>query len=68
MSGHLIGVIRARGAQARVCPGRRVPVLRDQLVGLAGRLVLGHVELAAAVEPLLLTEHIGGHRLASAGL
>jgi hypothetical protein len=34
----------------------------------AGRLVLGHVELAAAVEPLLLPKDVGGHRLAPAGL
>jgi len=36
--------------------------------GLAGRLVLGYVELTAPVEPLLLTKDVGGHRLAPADL
>ena len=66
---HLAGLAQARGAQARVCHGAAVhPVIRDQIAGLARRLVLGHVELAAAVEPLLLAKDVGGHRLPPAVL
>jgi hypothetical protein len=35
---------------------------------LALLLALGHVELAAAVEPLLLAKNVGGHRLPPVGL
>jgi hypothetical protein len=68
-AGHLAGLAQARG--------RRIESATEQLRtrssaissrALARRLVLGHVELAAAVEPLLLAKDVGGHRLPSAVL
>ena len=65
---HLIGLARARGRRLESARAAAYPVIRDQLAGHGGRLVLGYVELAAAVKPLLLTKDIGGHRLAPADL
>ena len=65
---YLIGLAWQEGA-SRVCPGAAAyPVISDQLAPWRWRLVLGHVELAAAVEPLLLAKDVGGHRLPPAGL
>src|SRR5260370_26798015 len=56
-------------AQAPVRPGSHAPAIADQRAGALGWLsVIWHVELAAAVEPLLLPNDVGSHRLAPAGL
>jgi hypothetical protein len=65
----LLGVARGRRMQARVCPGQlRTRSSAISSRSLAWRLVFGHVEFAAAVEPLLLAKDVGGHRLPPAGL
>jgi hypothetical protein len=64
---HFSGLARPGGAQARAGRGSCVPSHPVRSRALAGRLVLGHVEVAAAVEPLLLPKDVGGHRLEPTG-